>query len=299
MSDDLFAEFISDSDTESTTAADFTPESCEDNCRPVTYSDNSRPKISATMCLHENTIENAGTVLCVECGEEIEKSVVYDKEWRYYGHMDTKHKTNPNRCQSRKDTERTIFKDVEGMFFEDNVTTIANNFYLQITDGKIHRGESRKGIVFACIYHAYKQIGNPRSCESLTEVFKIERKTGLKGLKHFQLNIDKQSVQNTSQITPANLVGDIMDKFSATPEQKAEVIRLYERIKDEKKLTSKINRARPQSVASGLTYYWICNNNKKITLKEFVSEIGLSELTVDRIAKEFAVIINGATLDCK
>ena len=268
MTEDLFANFISDDNSEHTSMTN-----------------------STTMCVHKTTIESGGSLLCTTCGEELEKTVVYDKEWRYYGHLDTKHKSNPNRCQSRKDTERTIFSDVEGKFFDDKVTTIANNFYLQITDGKIHRGESRKGIVFACVYHAYNQVGEPRSCESLLEIFKIQRKTGLKGLKHFQLNIDKTSVVNTTQITPANLVNDIMDKFSATQEQKIEVARLYELIKDR---SSKINRARPQSVASGLTYYWICNNNKKITLKEFVQEIGLSELTVDRISKEIALIIEGS-----
>ena len=79
-----------------------------------------------------------------------------------------------------------------------------------------------------------------------------------------------------------------MDKFSVTEEQKAEVIRLYEFIKNK---SSKINRSRPQSVASGLTYYWIFNNKKQISLKEFVEEIGLSELTVARIAKEISTII--------
>lgn len=100
-------------------------------------------------------------------------------------------------------------------------------------------------------------------------------------------------MQPTPQITPVNLVSDIMDKFSATPEQKAEVIHMYDLIKDK---SSKINRARPQSVASGLTYYWIRNNRKNITLKEFVEEIGLSELTVARISKEIASIIDSSII---
>jgi transcription initiation factor TFIIIB Brf1 subunit/transcription initiation factor TFIIB len=279
ISDDIVDDYVSDVGIPCKTLEAVTDESSEDE--------------HTNKCEHISTIESKGALMCTDCGEEIEKTVSYNKEWRYYGHLDTKHKSNPNRCQARKIDERNIFKDVEEKIFDDSITMIANNFYIQITDGKIHRGESRKGIVFACVYNAYKQAGKPRSCESLSEVFKIQRKTGLNGLKYFQLNIDKKSMQTKPQITPVNLVSDIMDKFSATPEQKAEVINLYELIKDK---SSKINRARPQSVASGLTYYWIRNNRKNITLKEFVEEIGLSELTVDRISKEITFIIESNNL---
>lgn len=239
-------------------------------------------------CQHESCIESGDSVLCTDCGEEIEKKISYNKEWRYYGHMDTKHKTDPTRCKARKVDVRNIFKDIEGKIFNDSVVMVANQFYTQITDGNIYRGESRKGIVFACVYHAYKQLGNPQVCENLADVFKIDRKTSLKGLKYFRLNIEKGVLKNSNHITPANLVSDIMDRFRATPEQKAEVISLYEQIKNK---SSKINRSRPQSVASGLAYYWICNNKKRITIKEFVDEIGLSELTVIRLAKEIASIV--------
>lgn len=267
MAEDLFADFINDE---------------------IVDEDEDEAEVD-TLCKHERAVENSGSLMCLDCGEEIEKTVVYDKEWRYYGHADTKHRTNPNRCQTRKVDERNIFKDVEGKIFDDSIVSLANTYYLQVTNGKIHRGESRKGIVFACIYYAYKNNGNPRSCESLSEIFKIQRKTGLKGLKHFCLNIGKEIVHKKAQITPANLVCEIMDKFSVTEEQKAEVVRLYTVIKNK---SSKINRSRPQSVASGLTYYWICNNKKQISLKEFVEEVGLSELTVARIAKEIASIID-------
>ena len=271
MSEDLFDDFIATGDTSS-----------------------QNSKTAIVICPHTNTVESGASVLCVECGEEVDKTIVYDKEWRYYGHMDSKHKTDPTRCKSRKVDVRNIFKDVEGKIFDDNVVMMANDFYTRITNGNIHRGESRKGIVFSCVYYAYKQLGNPRACENLADIFKIERKTSLKGLKYFRLNIEQGTIKNTTQITPANLVTEIMDRFSATPEQKSEVIALYEKIKDR---SSKINRSRPQSVASGLTYYWICNSKKRITLKEFVDEIGLSELTVIRIAKEIATIINDVVIN--
>ena len=86
-----------------------------------------------------------------------------------------------------------------------------------------------------------------------------------------------------------NLVEEIMDQFDATNEQKQEVKGLYEEIHNK---SSKLNRSRPKSVASSLVYYWICKKNINITLKDFTKKVGLSELTITKIAKEISDILN-------
>jgi len=239
-------------------------------------------------CKHRNTKESNGVILCTDCGEEIEKNILHDKEWRYYGQSDTKHMSDPNRCQIRKVEDKSIFKDVDTMGFSDKIITLANKLYMQVTSGKIHRRNSRKAIVFACVFHAFKITGKPHACETLIDVFNLDRKTGLRGLKHVNLNIKKDSIIHTNHITPANLIEDIMNKFSATEQQKCEVIELYEKIKNK---SSKINRSRPQSIAAGLTYFWICSKNKKISMKEFIEKVNLSELTITRISKEISNIL--------
>lgn len=239
-------------------------------------------------CSHESISDTAGVILCTDCGEEIAKNIKHDKEWRYYGQMDTKYSSDPNRCHLRKIEDKSIFKDVETMGFSDKIIAMANKIYIQVTGGKIHRGNSRKAIVFACIFHAYKLSGRPQACESLIDMFDLDRKTGLRGLKHVNLKIPKDSITHTSHITPANLVDDIMNKFMATEEQKKEVVDLYEQIKNK---SSKINRARPQSIAAGLTFYWININHKNISIKEFIEKVNLSELTITRISKEISAIL--------
>mgnify|MGYP003336189110 FL=1 len=80
-----------------------------------------------------------------------------------------------------------------------------------------------------------------------------------------------------------------MDKFKSSQEQKEEVIKLYSRIKNK---SSKLNRARPQSVAASLIYYWTQQNNIDINLKDFAKKVDLSELTIDKNTKEISVILN-------
>ena len=241
-----------------------------------------------TPCLHLNVTNEKGVIECIDCGEEISKKIQHTKEWRYYGQSDSRHTSDPNRVQQRKLEERNIYKDVENMGFSDKIISEANTIYFQVTQGKIFRGNSRKAIVFACIFHAYKLSGKPQSHEKLIGIFKLDRKTGLKGLKHVNLHAPKDSQIRTTYITPINLVEEIMDKFSATKEQKDEVIKLYHQIKNK---SSKLNRSRPQSVASGIVYYWIRQKNKDITLKQFTKKVVLSELTISNIAKEISDVI--------
>lgn len=239
-------------------------------------------------CNHVNIHKDHGAVSCIDCGEELEKTVFQEKEWRYYGQADTKRSSDPTRVQIRKCEERNIFKDVESMGFSDKIVSLANQIYVQVTKGQIFRGNSRKSIIFACIFHAYKLSGCPQTHERLIKIFDLNRKTGLKGLKHVNLNAPKDSAIHTTYITPINLVEDLMNKFSATEEQKAEVIVLYNKIKNK---SSKLNRARPQSVASGLTYYWISCKGIDISLRDFANKADLSDLTINKIAREISDVL--------
>ena len=96
--------------------------------------------------------------------------------------------------------------------------------------------------------------GNPQSHDKLIEIFKITRKSGLKGIKHVNLNSTKETRINMTHITPEHLLKNILDKFKATDAQHNEVLELYSNVKNR---SSKLNRSRPQSIASGVSYYWI------------------------------------------
>jgi transcription initiation factor TFIIIB Brf1 subunit/transcription initiation factor TFIIB len=238
-------------------------------------------------CSHENVINEKGVSICVDCGEEIQ-NVAQEKEWRYYGQSDTKHVSDPNRVQMRKLEERSIYKDVEGLGFSENIVAKANKIYAQVTQGKIFRGNSRRAIVFASIFHSYKGTKRPLSHDRLIKIFGLTRKTGLKGLKYVNLYAPKDSKIRTTYITPVNLIEEIMELFSATPEQTQEVVSLYEKIRNK---SSRLNRSRPASLGSGIVFYWIGMKKKDISLKEFAKKVGLSELTINKIAKEVADVV--------
>jgi transcription initiation factor TFIIIB Brf1 subunit/transcription initiation factor TFIIB len=116
----------------------------------------------------------------------------------------------------------------------------------------------------------------------------LNKKNSLKGLKIVNVNAPKDSPLHTSTLTAVHHIHDVMDKFAATPAQKNEVIDLYRKTKNR---SSKLNRARPQSVAAALTYYWICMKKMDISLKKFAQKADLSELTINKNAKEVAIVL--------
>lgn len=250
-------------------------------------------------CIHENIMVDNGVTHCMDCGEEVSRDISQDKEWRFYGHGDSVHCSDPNRCQIRKKEERNIYKDVEGKGFSQKIINTANNIYSEVTKKKkknkddpdvyqIYRGTSRKAIVFACIFSAYKLHGMPETWEELSKVFKLDRKDCSTGIKHISKFAPKKSPLRTTYITPIDLVDSIMDKFDATKEQKLEVINIYKQIENS---SYKLNQSRPKSVACSLVYFWIKKTGKDMSIKDFTDNVQLSEITVDKLSKEIERVI--------
>ena len=241
------------------------------------------------VCDHVNVVNEAGTFLCSDCGVELSKVMSYEKDWRYYGSEDTRKSSDPNRCHIRKLEDKSIFKDVENFGFSEKIVNMANDIYTQVTKGKIYRGNSRKAIIFGCIFHSIKLNGKMYTCDNLRDIFKLDRKIILKGLKHVNLNAPKESQIRNKTSNSLELVEECLLKFDMLPEEKKEICDLYESIKNK---SSMINRSRPQSVISSLIYYYICKKRgfNNVNIKDFVKKVNLSELTINNIAKEIHTI---------
>lgn len=258
------------------------------NTSTSTSQDDISSDNSDIFCNHNDLVTENGITSCLECGEQIKRTIMHEKEWRFYGHSDSKRSSDPNRVQMRKSEDRNINKDVENMGFSETIVAKANEIYTQVTKGQIFRGDSRKAVVFACIYHAYKMAGKCQTPKNLMETFGLNKKSSLKGLKIVNVNVPKDSPIHTTSLTAIHHIHDVMDKFSASPAQKNEVILLYRMTKNR---SSKLNRARPQSFASALVYYWICKKKMDISLKKFAQKADLSELTINKNAKEVAIVL--------
>ncbi len=244
---------------------------------PSDYTLYSNTSNRLNMCTHENAIQDKNTIVCVNCGECIQKLFNQHREWK---------------SQQTRVTvdERNIFKDVENIQFSEHIIQIANSLYIQVTRDKIYRGNARKGIISACIFHAFKIVGKPQIYKKIIKLFNINKKIGLKGLKFVLVNAPKNSDIFKTHITPLTYIEHYMEELQANDQDISKVKSLYQRI--EKLQIHKLNRSRPQSIASGIVYYWLLEENRKITLKTFSKITELSELTIVKIQKDIKEILS-------
>ena len=242
-------------------------------------------------CEHQNIIKQNEKEICSDCGIEVYQQLSLEPEWRYYGENDSRHFTDPNRCQIRKIEDKGIYKDVESMNFESDIIEEANKLYNMITSETIRRGNFRKSVIFACIFNAYKYKGKPVSSDELQEHFKLSKKDISTGLKFYNLKgkeIKEIKEKKTIHVSPIIFIPRIMKKFNSNQEHINKVIDLYKMIQNKSSL---INRSNPQSVISGLVFYYCRLIGKNITCSKFSSIVNLSDITISRISKNISDIL--------
>lgn len=246
------------------------------------------PEIYMT-CSHKLVAVEHASRVCMDCGKETEKQPSFEKEWMLYSSQ--KPYSDTARCQRRKPETKTIFKDLENMGFSDEIMNLANQAYQEVTDGKTYRGNSRKSVIFACVFNAYKATNNPQSSDALIRIFGMKRKTGLKGLKFVHLNVVGSTTRIPDiRITPCHIISEMLQKFATSKnlcDQKSEIFAIYDYIQANSLM---LNRSRPSSIAAGILYYYIVRTRKPITLKMFSSQVEMSELTIKKIAKKIDAV---------
>jgi hypothetical protein len=82
----------------------------------------------------------------------------------------------------------------------------------------------------------------------------------------------------------------ILNKFKADPSHENNIKRIYKYL--EKKDISKINGSNPKSISAGLVYYYLININKIIDPDTFSKIVGLSKITILKISKFIASVID-------
>ena len=183
-------------------------------------------------CKHLDTIQKKHKTICTVCGKVTIETGKDNKEWMNHGM--SYHGKN-SRVHVRKMKEKSIYKDVKDFNFDKEIVQIANDTYNNITKDKIFRGRSRKSIIYACITYAYRMKNLKMNKQKVLQLFQINKKSGLGGIRYLNMNIDeasKKQLSHQKHLSPVNIIQNVMTMFDATQSDIKEVEELYTQIRN-------------------------------------------------------------------
>jgi transcription initiation factor TFIIIB Brf1 subunit/transcription initiation factor TFIIB len=240
-----------------------------------------------TNCKHTKVSGN----ICLSCGIEL-TNISEQQEWRYFGNSDNRYNNDPSRIRITKTIDKNILKELDKYSLSDYIKHESNSLYLKIVNkNEILRGSSRLGLIFAVVYTCYKNSTTPKTSDEINELFKLDKKIISEGLKTLKLKLREKNVKlsihrkppGTTTLSKEHLfISSIMDKLNSNKQNKEEVYKLYDKIKNRH---SSFNSSKPHSVACSLVYYYCKKNKYDITSLEFSKLVGLSDITINKLVK--------------
>lgn len=239
-------------------------------------------------CRHDFLPADAKTRMkcCKKCGKE-EEEYDFSPEWHYYG----SNGKDPSRCHRTSTHTNSIAST-----FEKNdivvprviLETVETKFQEIVGKGAT-RSQKRVGIIAACLYQTYWEMGEVRTTEYICKLFNIEAKDISCGMQKYY-SIFPES--RTRQVRPIHLVKWIMTLVGIDQSHYRAISLLVKYFEN----TSEVfKRGNPQSVASAIIYFYLCINrnymeklgmNKKL----FAEKAPPSSITITKLVKEAARI---------
>ena len=244
-------------------------------------------------CPHENTYQdNNGLYVCRDCNMEIEV-LDFEPEWRFYGSSDNRFSKNPERCHRSRDNDRGIskvFTELDIEVPEVIISQVEKKYKLVVGNDTV-RGNRRKAIIAACLFHSYKEFGEYRTSDYIRDLFNISRKQMSGGITKYY---DTFPGARTIETRPEDLIRWILLRAGVSQEHYRKIVQICRYLENSSRL---LKRSSPQSVASAVVYFYLCLNPEYksqlgLTKNTFAEKALLSYITVTKLVKEAAEISN-------
>lgn len=235
-----------------------------------------------TDCLHPEYETDNGVNICKHCFCEI-VILDHDGDWKTM------------RCyvkNPKKGDIKSVFTECKIPNGVVNKATIekTEEKYKKIVKDDTARGDNRKGIVAACLYYVFLEMGEIKTVKDLEIMFNLKREKISEGMHAYRIVFPDSRTQT---IKPCDLIKKTIKQVGISkPDAYEDILEISKNIENRDMI---INRSSPQSVAPALVYFYLCLNPEYKKLinynkKSFALKVELSEITLTRIIKRIADI---------
>jgi hypothetical protein len=240
---------------------------------PVKIKNNLQSKIKENKCNHTDCIKENNISICTQCGIQLDDDT-------------NNNSVKLDSIQFKKIPDKGIAKDLEIYNLHPDVIRLADKYYASVTNGDIKRSNLRKGIMFACVFQAYKELGKPQTPDHLQKVFGISRKNVSKGLTYFCIGLPNRNVEQ--YITAEHFIPKVFEKLNIKTELLDDCLSLFKQIENKSSL---LNRSNPQSVSKGIVFYFLKKLYNNIDIHSYSEKVELSSTTIIRICNTIDSIL--------
>jgi len=161
----------------------------------------------------------------------------------------------------------------------------AKQLYNSISDIKISRGNNRKGIIAATVYHSCKTKNVPRSTREISDVFDIKISVMTKGIKLFYDLYNSTKKNKIKDKKPTQPV-DYIERFISQLQLPENIGILSETIAIKAKEEKLTYQNTPPSIAVGCIYLACQILNNPCSKKTIAAKCNISEVTINKCYKK-------------
>ena len=191
----------------------------------------------------------------------------------------------PYKERSLYNVFNTISQKCEASELPKCIIEESKMLYKSISNKKISRGNNRKGLIAATVYHACKSKNVPRSTKEIAKVFDIRIPVMTKGIKqfyHLYNSIHKKQISSKAPTRPVDFIERFISLLDL-PDKVCELSKTIAIKSFEKKLTYKNT---PPSIAVGCIYLSCQLLNNSINKKVISQKCNISEVTINKCYKK-------------
>lgn len=247
----------------------------------------------------------SGDVICTDCGlvqperlylsvkspyrdsDDVPKNHQTDLTKRWPRRMEalSAYTSSVERSLSRARVEITHCAD--SMHMTSVSVQCAMELFSMARASTVTRGQKRKGLMAASVYHACKLEHHPRSSKEIARAFGIDRKILKKQINALVMHVDAKMCDaiNSLPVTIEGLLSRSLARLSRSPREKMAIQKECLRILSLVTYDEFFSSRRPSSVVSGLVLVATRILGVNVPPSDCASSAGVSVVTTNYIAK--------------
>lgn len=249
--------------------------------------------LASKKCKHENNIKNeSGLNMCADCGKEID---TFDTlGWNNHGESGkTKRKNTKN---PQKNISNIFPVEILPAIIERVVAKL--NFVITMNENKLSRGKGRKGVIGACLFYVYQDVGEYRTLAHIKDLLGLTQKDMSNGLTQYYIAYPED---RTRYISSEKLIPWIMKLNGIEQFHYPKIMAISGYMSSTSEL---IERSNPQSVAASIIYLYLCLYPKYkekygLTKTIFANKSSLSDITISKLVTNMAIMSNITAIEWK